>query len=86
VAAVEALLAKEDRRLGDADWQGADRVKHHVRGEGADSNAEEALAGFKRFVSCLDMALCGCAGLHRLAPRVQRFTRAEFKKNRILRS
>jgi hypothetical protein len=36
--------------------------------------------------SCLDLEQCGCAGLHRLAPRAQRFTRAGFKKNRILRS
>ena len=33
----------------EADWPDAYRVNRYVRGEGADTNAEEALGGFKRF-------------------------------------
>src|SRR2546423_4845435 len=33
----------------EADWPDAYRVNRYVRGEGADTSAEEALGGFKRF-------------------------------------
>ena len=63
----------------EADCPGAYGVNRYVRGESADSNLEEALAGFKRFPAWMWRS-ADVLDFNRLAPRVRRFTAPGSRK------